>query len=106
VGNPPCRWVKHVRGVLMTTTHAKLYVAKSEWTDAKNTLETALGIPAEGTAKYCDEEQVRSDHPEHADKYILPIETGANCQWRTDHLVTGEIPYDRDWHETPPDPFE
>lgn len=90
----------------MTTTHAKLYVAKSEWTDAKNTLETALGIPAEGTAKYCDEEQVRSDHPEHADKYILPIETGANCQWRTDHLVTGEIPYDRDWHETPPDPFE
>jgi len=90
----------------MTTTHAKLYVTKSGWTNAKNTLETALDIPTEGTTKYCEEEQVRSDHPDHANKYILPIETGANCQWRTDHLVSGEIAYDWDWHPTPPGPDE
>lgn len=82
----------------MTTTHAKLYASKSGWTSAKNNLEEALGIPAAGVTKYCEENQVRSNHPEHADKWILPIETGDNCRWRTDHLVTNEIPYDSDWH--------
>ena len=90
----------------MTTTHAKLYSTKSGWTTAKNNLEAALGIPTGGTTKYCDEEQVRSDHPEHANKWILPIETGANCQWRTDHLVTGEITYDPDWIQDEPPPEE
>ena len=90
----------------MTTTHAKLYASKSGWTSAKNNLEEALGIPTSGITKYCDEEQVRSEHPDHANNWILPIETGANCQWRTDHLVTGEIAYDFDWHEPDPDPPE
>lgn len=81
----------------MTTTHAKLYSTKSGWTTAKNNLETALGIPMEGTTQYCDEEQVRSDHPEHANKWILPIETRG--QFATKDLVTGEIPYDWDWHK-------
>jgi len=89
----------------MTTTHAKLYSTKSGWTAAKNTLETALGIPQGDTTQYCCEKQVRSDHPEHADKWILPIETGEDCQWKTDHLVTGKIAYDFDWvaEEEPPD---
>tara|TARA_R110002020_G_scaffold50858_10_gene144136 strand:+ start:500 stop:766 length:267 start_codon:yes stop_codon:yes gene_type:complete len=88
----------------MATTHAKLYASTSGWTTAKNKLEASLGIPRAGTSKYCERIQVRAGHSDGG-KYILPIETGDNCQWKTDHLVTGEIPYDFDWieEETPPE---
>ncbi len=85
----------------MGFTKAKLYTSKSEFEKARATIETALGIPHEnGTVRYCEAEQVRSNHPEHANKYILPLEIDVRSQWRCDHLVTGEIAYDPDWKES------
>ena len=91
----------------MGVTKAKLYVTQSGWLNAKESLEDQLGIPhADGTLRYCSEKQVRSDHPEHANKYILPIETATGERWKCNHLVSGEIDYDNDWHEPDPDPPE
>ena len=88
----------------MGCTKAILYVTRSGWVSAKESLESQLGIPhADGTLRYCSEKQVRSDHPEHANKYILPIETAVGERWKCDHLVSGEIDYDVDWHEVEED---
>lgn len=86
----------------MATTHAKLYVTQSGYDNALAALEDALDIASSPFSAYCSyRQQVRSDHPEHADKYILPIED--MCR----HLVSGEIPYDHDWHADPePEPPE
>jgi len=91
----------------MGSAKAKLYVTQSGWLNAKESLEDQLGIPhADGTLRYCSEKQVRSDHPEHANKYILPIETATGERWKCNHLVSGEIDYDNDWHEPDPEPPE
>ena len=89
----------------MGCAKAKLYVTESGFDNALTALEEVLGIPhVDGTLRYCGKAQVRSDHPEHANKYILPIETATGERWKCDHLVSGEIDYDGDWHARDPDP--
>jgi hypothetical protein len=87
----------------MPTTHAKLYSTLSGWTTAKDNLETQLGLPKDGFLRYCGMEQVRSDHPKHANKYILPIMTDPTGTFDTRSLVTGEMVYDPDWTTDPPE---
>ena len=91
----------------MGCTKAKLYVTESGFDNARAALEASLGIPhVDGTLRYCGKVQVRSDHPEHANKYILPIETATGERWKCNHLVSDEIDYDRDWHAPDPEPPE
>lgn len=80
----------------MATTHAKLYVTQSGFDNALAALEDELDIASSPFTNYCTETKVRADHPEHANKFILPIEDNVR------HLVSNEMPYDFDWHESEP----
>ena len=85
----------------MPLAKMKLYASRSGYLSGKAKIEEKYGFSGNGHDAWCAEERVRDDHPDHADKYILPLH--CDGPFKCDDLFTGEIAWDNGLFPPPED---
>tara|TARA_R110002050_G_scaffold102539_1_gene211137 strand:+ start:878 stop:1147 length:270 start_codon:yes stop_codon:yes gene_type:complete len=85
----------------MPVPKMKLYSTQSGYEAGKAKIEEKYGFSGVGHDAWCVEERVRSDHAEHANKYILPLH--CDGPFKCDDLFSGEINWDNSLFPPPED---
>ena len=79
----------------------QLYSTEGAWTTKKNALETHLGIPTSGTARYAEPRQVTNAAHDDHEKWVMPaVERG---RWKCDDQFNSSdlVNNDSSWYESP-----